>query len=87
MLDGKPVEEGQVLLLARMPHHDRRMPGGHGLANDPDVEGLAATPKGNGDYAMPTVDFSMGGAWFFEVHLKKGGKMYKAYFATEIGEE
>ena len=70
-----------------MPHHDRRMPGGHGPANDPDVKGLAAMPQGNGDYTVPTIDFNMGGPWLFEVQIQDGSTMHKAYFATEVGEE
>jgi hypothetical protein len=87
MLDGKPVEQGQVRLIARMPHHDHRMPGGHGPANDPDLQGFEVMPQGNGDYTMPTVDFNMGGPWLFEVRVQDGDPMHKAYFATEVGEE
>ena len=62
-----PVEQAQVRLLARMPHHDRHMPGGHGPANDPDVQGIMAQPVGQGRYTIPTVDFTMDGPWLFEV--------------------
>jgi hypothetical protein len=87
MRDGKPVEQGKVRLIARMPHHDHRMPGGHGPANDPDVKGFEAVPQGHGAYMLPTVDFNMGGPWFFEVQVQDGDTMHKAYFATEVGEE
>ncbi len=87
MLDGKPVEAGAVRLIARMPHHDHRMAGGHGPANDPDVEGLETMPKGRGTYTARMIDFSMGGPWFFEVHVQAGDETYKAYFASEVGEE
>jgi hypothetical protein len=87
MLDGKPVEQGEVRLLARMPHHDRRMAGGHGPANDPDVKGFEAMPQGKGNYTVSTVDFNMGGPWLFEVQVQNGNTMRKAYFATEVGEE
>jgi YtkA-like len=87
MQDGKPVEQGKVRLIARMPHHDHRMPGGHGPANDPDVQGFEAIPQGNGNYTVPTVDFNMGGPWFFEIQVQEGETMHKAYFATEVGEE
>jgi hypothetical protein len=85
--DGKPVEHGTVRLITRMPHHDSRMPGGHGPTNDPDVQELAAMPQGKGDYRVPTIDFNMGGPWLFEVQLQDGGTMHKAYFATQVGEE
>ncbi|WP_179137014.1 FixH family protein [Candidatus Entotheonella palauensis] len=87
MRDGKPVDNAKVRVIARMPHHDHRMPGGHGPANDPDVKGLDALTKGKGDYTLPTVDFSMGGPWLFEVHVQDGKTMNKAYFAAEVGEE
>jgi YtkA-like len=87
MRDGKPVEQADVRVVARMPHHDHGMPGGHGPANDPDVQGLEAMPEGNGVYLLPTIDFSMGGAWLFEVDVQESDTMHKAYFASEIGEE
>jgi hypothetical protein len=87
VLHGQPVEHSKVRLLMRMPHHDHRMPGGHGPANDPDLAGLEAMPQGNGNYTIPTVDFTMGGPWLFEVQVQDGDTIHKAYFATEIGEE
>jgi hypothetical protein len=77
----------RVRLLARMPHHDRQMPGGHGLANDPDVQGLVAHPDNQGRYAVQTVDFSMAGAWLFEIQVQQGADTFTAYFATDVGEE
>jgi hypothetical protein len=77
----------QVRLLARMPHHDRRMPGGHGLANDPDAQGLEAQLDNEGRYRVPTVDFSMAGAWLVEVQVQQSGNVYQAYFAVDVGEE
>ncbi len=85
--DGAPIDAAHVRLLARMPSHDRRMPGGHGPANDPDVQGLAAQPAGQGRYSIPTVDFSMGGPWLLEVQVQEGAETRKAYFAASIGEE
>jgi hypothetical protein len=82
-----PVEQAQVHLLARMPHHDQRMPGGHGPANDPDVQGIVAQPAGQGRYTIPTVDLTMAGPWLFEVHVQRGAETYKAYFAADVGEE
>jgi hypothetical protein len=85
--DGAPVDAAQVRLLTRMPSHDRQMPGGHGPANDPDVQGIAAQPVGQGRYTIPTVDFTMGGPWLFEVQVHEGSETRKAYFAASIGEE
>ena len=82
-----PVEPAQVHLLARMPHHDQRMPGGHGPANDPDVQGIVAQPAEQGRYTIPTVDLTMSGPWLFEVHVQRGAETYKAYFAADVGEE
>ncbi|ETX01302.1 MAG: hypothetical protein ETSY1_07875 [Candidatus Entotheonella factor] len=87
MRDGKPIDHAKVRIIARMPHHDHRMPGGHGPANDPDVQGLEAQATGQGDYTLSTVDFSMGGPWLFEVHVQDGNTLNKAYFASEVGEE
>jgi hypothetical protein len=86
-LDGAPIDAAQVRLLARMPSHDRRMPGGHGPANDPDVRGIVAQADGQGRYTIPTVDFTMGGPWLFEVQVQEGSETHKAYFAAAIGEE
>jgi hypothetical protein len=86
-LDGKPVDNSKVRRITRMPHHDRRLPGGHGPANDPDVKGVEAMPQGQGSYTVPIIDFSMGGSWLFEVQMQHGDSMHKAYFATEVGEE
>lgn len=81
--DGQP----HVRVLARMPTHDRRMPGGHGPANDPDVQGFVAQLDGQGRYVVQTIDFSMPGTWLFEVHVQQGADTYRAYFAVEVGEE
>lgn len=83
----KPVEGASVKLKARMPHHDRSMAGGHGLANDPEVRGIEARPAGPGRYTVQTADFSMAGSWLFEIGVTQGGKEAKAYFATPVGEE
>ncbi len=85
--DGKPLENIDVQLLARMPHHDHRMPGGHGPANDPDVKGLVVQPDDQGRYRVSTVDFSMPGPWLLEVVVKNGDETHKAYFAPHVGEE
>jgi hypothetical protein len=87
MSGGVPVNGAQVRLVVHMPHHDRMMPGGHGPANDPDVQGLMAKALGEGSYSVQTVDFSMAGAWLFEVHVSHGGKTSKAYFTTRVGQE
>ena len=87
MRDDKPVDNTKVQVIVRMPHHDRRMPGGHGPANDPDVKGFDAIAKGQGDYTLPTIDFSMGGPWLFEIRIQDGATVKKAYFASEVGEE
>ena len=84
---GTFVDTAQVRLLARMPHHDQRMPGGHGPANDPDVRGLVAQPVGQGRYTVPTVDLTMGGPWLFEVYVQLGAETHTVYFAASIGEE
>jgi hypothetical protein len=85
--DGAPVEDAEVFFVSRMPHHDRTMLGGHGLANDPDVKGLKAESVGQGRYTLQTTDFIMGGAWLFEVQVKRGAETSRAYFATEVGQE
>jgi hypothetical protein len=63
------------------------MPGGHGLANDPDAQGLEAQPDKEGRHRVPTVDFSMAGAWLVEVQVQQSGNVYQAYFAVDVGEE
>jgi hypothetical protein len=81
-----PVDEARVRLLARMPHHDSPTPGGHGLANDPYVRGLVASPAGRGRYALAALDFSMPGAWLVEVEVQQGHQTQPAYFAPLVGE-
>jgi hypothetical protein len=78
-----PIEQAQVRLLVRMPHHDRQTPGGHGPANDPDVQGLVAQELGQGRYRVSTVDFTMPGPWLFECRWAS----HKAYFTASVGEE
>ena len=87
MRDGKPIAPDHIQVIARMPHHDHWMPGGHGPANDPDAAGIEATPNREGHYVVSTVDFSMAGAWLFEVRIKQGDQMHHAYFATQVGED
>lgn len=82
-----PVEDAEVVFIAHMPHHNRVMKGGHGPANDPDLKGFEATPLGQGRYRVGTTDFTMGGSWLFEVRVKRGDRVSKAYFATHIGEK
>lgn len=84
---GGSDELSTVRVRVRMPHHDRRMPGGHGLANDPDVQGLVAERDEEGRYRVPTVDFSMAGVWLVEVQVQQGGNTRRAYFAVDVGEE
>lgn len=86
-LDGKPVDQAQVRLLVRMPHHDRRLPGGHGPANDPDVQGIAAPADGTGHYAVPNVDFTMAGPWLMEIQVQEGSVTHKAYVGVAVAEE
>ncbi|MGE3537943.1 MAG: FixH family protein [Candidatus Tectimicrobiota bacterium] len=85
--DGKPVEAAQVRVLARMPHHDRRMQGGHGPANDPDVKGVEAEATGPGRYAVPLIDFTMSGPWLFEIQVQRGASMQKVYVAPTVADE
>ena len=82
-----PMVQAQVRLLVRMPHHDHRLPGGHGLANDPEVHGLVAHPDGPGRYIVPNVDFTMAGLWLVEIQVYEGTRMSKAYFGAAVGEE
>jgi hypothetical protein len=85
--DGAPVDAAQVRLLARMPSHDQRMPGGHGPANDPDVQGIVAQPVSQGHYTISMVDFTMGGPWLFEIQVQAESETRKAYFAATVGGE
>jgi hypothetical protein len=81
-----PVDDAVVRLLARMPQHDHHTPGGHGLANDPYVRGLMASPTGRGRYTIVPLDFNMPGAWLVEIQVQQGSQMQPAYFAPMIGE-
>ena len=83
---GRPMDDAKVQVLARMPHHDRRMPGGHGPANDPDVRGMVARREPDGRYLVGTVDFTMAGPWLLEVRVRQGQKTSLAYFAVLVGE-
>jgi len=82
-----PIKHARALLLARMPQHDQRRPGGHGPTNDPDVQGLVARPIGPGRYSIPPVAFTMAGPWLLEIHVQQGAETYKAYLAAYVGEE
>jgi hypothetical protein len=84
---GGPIKHARALLLARMPQHNQHLPGGHGPANDPEVQGLVARPVGPGRYSIPTVAFTMAGPWLFEIHVQQGAETYKAYLAAYVGEE
>jgi hypothetical protein len=84
--DDTAFQPSQVRVLVRMPHHDHRMPGGHGTANDPDVQGFVAQRHEQGGYLVPTVDFSMPGPWLFEIQLQDGTTS-RAYFAVDVGEQ
>jgi hypothetical protein len=77
----------QVRVLSRLPHHDRRMSGGHGPANAPDVQGIVAQPVRQGCYPIPAIDFTMGGPWLFEVRIQQDSETHKVYLAAYIGEE
>ena len=81
------INPSQVQVFVRMPHHDHRMAGGHGPANDPDVSGITVQIDKNGRYTLPTIDFSMAGPWLVEVRVKDGAKAHQAYFAANVGEE
>ncbi len=83
---GVPSAQAQVRLLVRMPHHDHRLPGGHGPANDPEVHGLVAHPDGPGRYLVPHIDFTMAGLWFVEIQVHEGARMSTAYFGVAVGE-
>jgi hypothetical protein len=87
MRQGQDLSQAQVRLLVRMPQHDRHMPGGHGVANDPDVQGLQARRDGKGLHVVHTVDFSMPGPWLAEVQVRQNSDIHTAYFAIEVGEE
>jgi hypothetical protein len=80
------VEGASIHLFVRMPHHDRDMPGGHGLANDPDIRGLTAIPSSSGRYTAEPIHFSMPGAWLVEIQVQQEGKAQRAYFATIVDE-
>ena len=82
-----PIKHARALLLARMPQHDQRLPGGHGPTNDPEVQGLVARPVGPGRYSIPPVAFTMAGPWLLEIHVQQGAETYKAYLAAYVGEE
>ena len=84
---GKTVDAAEVRVLARMPHHDRRLPGGHGPANDPEVKGLLAQPEGAGRYSVSLVDFTMSGPWLLEIQVQRDNAVQKVYVAPELGEE
>jgi hypothetical protein len=83
---GQPLDEAEVRLLARMPHHDHRMPGGHGPANDPEGRGIVAQREPDGRYLVGMVNFTMAGPWLFEVQVRQGEKSSSAYFAVLVGE-
>ncbi len=83
---GQPMDDAKVRVLARMPHHDHRMPGGDGPANDPDVRGMVAKREPDGRHLVRTVDFTMAGSWLFEVRVRQGRKMSSAYFAVRVSE-
>lgn len=85
--NGAPVKPADMRLLVRMPHHDRRVPGGHGPANDPDVQGLQGRPAGGVHYTVRPIDFTMAGPWLLEVRVQQGTEVHTAYFAPNVGEE
>jgi hypothetical protein len=70
-----------------MPHHDHRLPGGHGPANDPDVQGLTAQPDGSGHYTVSTVDFTMAGPWLLEMQVQEGSASHRAFLGVAVGED
>ncbi len=84
---GVPSAQAQVRLLVCMPHHDHRLPGGHGPANDFEVHGLVAHPDGPGRYIVPNINFTMAGLWFVEIQVHEGTRIHKAYFGVAVGEE
>jgi hypothetical protein len=83
----KPLGNAEVRVVARMPHHDKKMAGGHGPANDPDARGMTTKGAEKGRYVLNNVDFNMGGPWLFEVQVKRGSETSKAYFAATVGQE
>lgn len=85
-LKGTTVERASIRLFACMPHHDRDTPGGHGLANDPDMRGLTAIPSGSGRYTVEPIHFAMPGAWLVKMQVQQEGKAQQAYFATMVDE-
>lgn len=84
---GAAVDTADIRVLVRMPHHDRRMQGGHGPANDPDVKGIPAQAAGAGRYTIPLVDFTMSGPWLFEIQVQRGPTRQTVYIAPTISEE
>lgn len=83
----KVIEPSQVKVFVRMPHHNHRMVGGHGPANDPDIAGMTVQLDQNGHFTLPTIDFSMAGPWLIEVHVVDDAMTHKAYLAANVGEE
>ena len=84
---GALIDTAQVRLLARMPHHDRSIAGGHGPANDPEVQGIVAQAVGQGRYTSPTITFTMAGPWLFEVKVQQDAEIHTVYLAAYIGKE
>ncbi len=80
---GAPMSGLDVHFYARMPHHSERVTGGHGPANDFNVEGLPVTPGAPGTYVVDPIDFNMTGYWLFEARFTADGAERRLYFAME----
>lgn len=74
-----------VRLIARMPHHDHTISGGHGPANDFEAKGFDAVEEpGTGEYIVDPIDFNMGELWFFTVTFTADGFPREAHFAMRV---
>lgn len=80
---GTAVSGLDVHFYARMPQHNGRVTGGHGPANDFNVQGLAVTPGAAGTYVIDPIDFNMVGYWLFEARFTAEGAEHRLYFAME----
>lgn len=80
---GAPAPGLDVRFYARMPHHSGRVAGGHGPANDFNVNGMATMPSTPGTYVVDPIDFNMSGYWLFEARFTVDGAERRLYFAME----
>ncbi len=81
--DGAPATGLDVRFYARMPQHNSRITGGHGPANDFNVNGMPTAPSTPGSYVVDPIDFNMAGYWLFEARFTADGAERRLYFAME----